>query len=191
MEGRTNAGGCTVYVNVRGQESMARLTSSHGVTDFVANDIDELTAWTMGRLAGITERRDDLTTCSVVKESDNGQPVLWETCDNRLMDFSPTGAAVLGVGGVGDGDGGEGHITLLDAETGTVLMDLQSDGPPAAAYRYDFWEDDSHVLMVVRDGDQWSIVGLGHLLDGSMEYAVEPVTGPTDFNAPFRLQTIS
>ncbi len=192
QEGRTSPGGCTVYVNTKGLESTARLTSSHGITDLVADDIDELTAWTSGRLAGIVERRDDMTTCSVVKKSDDGQPVVWETCDNRLMDFSPTGATVLGVGSVGDGDGGEGVVTLLDSTTGTPLVDLRADEKHQTfAYQW-AWEDDSHVLLVVRSGVDWSIVRLG--TDGSMEYAVAPVAGDADPSTsppPLLLQQIS
>ena len=150
--------------------------------------MDELTAWSVDRYAGITERtrRPQHLLGGQGEETAKSE---WETCDNRLMDFSPTGAAVLGVGSVGDGDGGEGHITLLDAETGTVLVDLQSDeNHQAAAYQY-VWEDDSHVLMVVRDGDQWSDRASGHRrLDGVRRRAGH---GSDRINAPFRLQTIS
>ena len=47
------------------------------------------------------------------------------------------------------------------------------------------WEDDEHVLVVAHQGvNRWAIVRLG--LDGSMEYAVEPVEGD-EVESPFRL----
>jgi len=80
-------------------------------------------------------------------------------------------------------------ITLMDAATGRVLVDLHAtEADSARAYQYT-WEDDSHVLLVVREGENWSVVRLG--TDGSMEYAVEPRKGPVDFNAPFLLRTLS
>ena len=124
-EGRTTEAGCMVYVNTKGEAIQAWYTSSHGIVDQVDGEIDELTAWSSDRYAGIVERRDDLTTCSVVRDTEEGE-TLWETCDNRIMDFSPTGATAFGVGSVGDGLG-DGQVTLLDAADGSVLVDLITD----------------------------------------------------------------
>ncbi len=93
---------------------------------------------------------------------------MWKTCDNRLVDFSPTGAAALGVGSVGDGNG-EGQITLLDAADGSVS---RRPAWPTSSTRCSptqwAWEDDSHVAgrRCARALD-WSVVRLG--TDGSME----------------------
>jgi hypothetical protein len=110
---------------------------------------------------------------------------LWETCDNRLLDFSPSGTHLLGVGSVGDGFG-DGQVSILDAADGTVLVDLRSDEEHQTSVVQMAWEDDSHVLMVTYADGAWAIVRLG--LDGSMEYAVPPREGD-QFERPFFLQS--
>jgi hypothetical protein len=184
-EGRTTDGGCTIFVNTDGE---ARFTSSHGIVDVADVDMDELTAWSEQRYAGIVERNDDMSTCSVVKDSGESRKVLWETCDNRIMDFSPTGATALGVGSIGDGLG-DGQISLIDSATGTVLVDMRSTEEHQVTVHQYVWEDDSHVLLLVTEGFDWSVVRLG--VDGSMEYAVEPREGVDNLTPEFLLQTIS
>ena len=55
-----------------------------------------------------------------------------------------------------------------------------TDTGPAA------WEDDTHVLVPIFSRNEWSIVRIA--TDGSMEYAVPPVTGDMDDN-PYVLAT--
>jgi hypothetical protein len=184
-EGRSTPEGCAVLVNTRGEEPQSFTSASHGFSDVLDDEIKQLTAWSEGAYAGITEFRDDLTTCSAVRAWSTDAKTLWETCDNRLLDFSPSGTHLLGVGSVGDGFG-DGQVSILDAADGTVLVDLRSDEEHQTSVVQMAWEDDSHVLMVTYADGAWAIVRLG--LDGSMEYAVPPREGD-QFERPFFLQS--
>ena len=184
-EAEPEGGGCTVLVNAVGEEPGAWFTTSHGIVDRLGGPIVRLTAWSAERYAGITRFNDDLTTCSSVRDAESGDEV-WKTCDNRVVDFSPTGAAALGIGSVGSGNG-EGQITLLDAADGSIFVDLVADEQHQVFATQWAWEDDSHVLVVVREGLDWSVVRLG--TDGSLELAVEP-RGGDEIDAPFILQTV-
>ena len=175
---------CTVFLNTDGE---AWTLTSDGKSERADDDMDEVTAWSAERYAGIVERKDDTSTCSAVKDT-TSRELLWETCDNRIMDFSPTGSTVFGVGSIGDSIG-DGHVSILDAATGTVLVDVQSSEQHQAIVHDWSWEDDSHVLLLVTEGYDWSVVRLG--TDGSMEYAVEPRPGVDNLTPEFFLQSIS
>ena len=184
-EAEPEGGGCTVFVNTLGERQQALFTTSHGIVDVVDDKIQRLTAWSADRYAGITRFNDDLTTCTSVRDSESRDEV-WKTCDNRVVAFSPTGAAALGIGSVGSGNG-EGQITLLDAADGRVFLDLIADEQHQVFATQWAWEDDSHVLVVVREGLDWSVVRLG--TDGTLELAVEPRAGD-EIDPPFILQTV-
>jgi hypothetical protein len=183
-EGHSSDAGCTVFVNTVGEQAQVWLTSSHGFAERFDEGIRTMTAWTDGAYAGITEVRDDTSTCSAVRDPSTLSTV-WDTCDNRLVDFSPGGDHLLGVGSIGDGFG-DGQVSILDAADGTVLVDLRSDEDHQTSVVQMAWEDDSHVLMVTYADGAWAIVRLG--LDGSMEYAVPPREGD-QFERPFFLQS--
>jgi hypothetical protein len=183
QEGRSSDAGCTVFVNTLGEQAQAWASTSQFAERF-DEDVRTMTAWTDGAYAGITEVREDTSTCSAVRDPSTLSTV-WETCDNRLVDFSPDGAHLLGIGSIGDGFG-DGHVSLLDAADGTVLVDLKSDMDHQTWALQFAWEDESHVLMVTYADGAWGIVRLG--LDGSMEYAVPPREG-SDLERPFFLQS--
>lgn len=183
-EGRTTDAGCTVFVNTVGEQSQAWLTSSHGIAERYDEEVQQLTAWSDGAYAGITDFNDDLTTCSAVRDP-SSLSTRWETCDHRLLAFSPDAAHLLGVGSVGDGFA-DSQVAIVDAADGTVLVDLRSDEQHQTAALQLAWEDDSHALMVTYAYGRWAVVRLG--LDGSMEYAVPPRPGD-QFQRPFFLQS--
>ena len=47
------------------------------------------------------------------------------------------------------------------------------------------WEDDTHVLATLVQGDRWAVVRVG--LTGTRAYAVPTVPGGGEFTAPFQL----
>jgi len=125
QEGRSTDAGCTVFVNTVGPQAGAYLSTSLGVADRYDEEVQQLTAWSDGAYAGITAFNEDLTTCSAVRDP-SSYSTLWDTCDHRLVGFSPDAAHLLGVGSIGDGFA-DGQVAILDAADGTVLVDLSSD----------------------------------------------------------------
>ncbi len=181
-EGRTTDAGCTVYVNVKGAKVAAYSTSSHGIVDVVGDQILNTTAYGGdGALAGITDIRD-AGTCSIVRRG-IGQ-ILWETCDYRVMSFSPDGTHVVAAQAYGDGLG-DGEFAILNAADGSPLVDLISEGDTFTTVMDTRWEDDSQVLIRTFQNGQHALVRIS--LDGEMEYAVPPVPGE-DVDSPFVLQ---
>ena len=183
-EGRSTDAGCTVFVNTLGEQAGLWAATSHGFTDRYDEEVQQLTAWSEGGYAGITAFNEDLTTCSAVREPDT-LSTIWDTCDHRLVAFSPDGGHLLGVGSVGDGFA-DTQAAILDAADGTVLVDLRSDQKTQTGVLQLAWEDESHALLVTYADGQWAVVRLG--LDGTMEYAVPPRRG-SDFERPFFLQS--
>jgi len=183
-EGRTTDAGCSVFVNTLGQQSQVWVSTAHGFADRYDEELQQLTAWSDGAYAGITAFNEDLTTCSAVRDP-SSYSTLWDTCDHRLVGFSPDAGHLLGVGSIGDGFA-DGQVAILDAADGTVMVDLSSDEKHQTGALQLAWEDDEHALLVTYVDGDWAVVRLG--LDGSMEYAVPPRAG-SDVERPFYLQS--
>ena len=170
--------GCSVYIN----GGRAWFTSSHGIVD----SPPKIRQTSTGRgkwLGGITSI-SDTGTCSVMLL---GGVARWSTCGNRFSDISPDNTRVLGLPAYGDGFGPT-TLDILRTDDGSVTRTFESPTRGAVTtYFSEAWEDSEHVLVVTYSDGEWAIVRLG--LDGSMEYAVAPRTGPSDVRSPFRLQT--
>src|SRR6187401_2224171 len=54
-EGRTTDAGCTVLVNTSGEQAGTWASTSHGFSDRYDEGLRQLTAWSDGAYAGITE----------------------------------------------------------------------------------------------------------------------------------------
>ncbi|HQR27921.1 MAG TPA: hypothetical protein PLP61_12855 [Nocardioides sp.] len=180
VEGRTTDAGCSVLVTTTGARPQTWVSTSHGLVDRLGGGIRTLTAY-RSFYAGITEYHPDLTTCSQLQ--DEPGVTRWQTCDFRLVGFSPDNEHLVAVGSIGDGFG-DGELAILDA-TGTPRVHLLSSRDSFAFSLGQVWEDDSHVLTVTYQDGRWAVVRVG--LDGSMEYAVPPVAG-SDADRPFFLQ---
>lgn len=183
-EPRAENTACTLWVVSRGEEQENWVTGTAGEAVTARPGLRSVTDVVDAELiAGITEVKDDLTTCSAVLEFDAETP-LWSTCDHQLTAFSPDGNRLLGQPD-GDGSGPVGLAVYDAAKGGDALLDL-STVRDAFVGRM-IWEDDTHVLATVHEKGRWAIVRIG--LDGSREYAVAPVTSTDDVAAPFVLPT--
>lgn len=123
-----------------------------------------------------------------------GGAVRWSTCEDRLISFSPDAASVLAGTSTHTGSG-DHELTVLDAATGDERLRLTT-APHVGIFEV-AWEDEDHLLAVVAQwredegtgehGDhRWAIMRIG--LDGTREYAVEPVPGdPEDHDGPLDL----
>lgn len=153
-------------------------------------DVDAVAA--NGFTAGTTEIIEDGDgSCAGV--ADRKGSVLWTTCQGRLIAFSPDSSLVL-AGTSAHFGSGDHQLTVLDARTGEERLRLET-AEQVGIFEM-VWEDDEHLLAVVsdwaEDGDgdhvdnRWAVIRIG--LDGSREYAVEPVPGEVgDHDGPLDL----
>jgi hypothetical protein len=176
--------GCTVYVNAtegQGQRQVWEVADSgtQRLTDggyLVLND--ESAA---GLSIGLTEIKD-FDRCSTLLGGGEFQG--FKTCDHELKSFSPDGKLILALPTQYDALGPTAMAMYgLD---GTPLFQRSATEHAQAAYPSATWEDDTHVLAPFFQDGKWSLVRVAS--DGSMEYAVQPVSG-NDVDNPFVLPT--
>lgn len=174
--------GCTVWVNSKGRRPAAWVSTSHGFTDRASADLVTVADTVPGRLlAGFTSFTD-AGSCSAVEDAQGTRT--WSTCDHRLLSFSPDGKRLLASAAYADGMG-DTQLAVLDAATGTVGLDLHvADG---GAITQMVWEDDTHVLATVFEGNRWGVVRIG--LDGRRDLALAPVADSGGLESPFVLAT--
>jgi hypothetical protein len=122
------------------------------------------------------------TSCSAVTEPSGS--VSWRTCRHTLLAFSPDSDYVSADVDFHSGDG-SGTIAAYDGTSGDLLFEHQATLKTQASVQSTVWEDDTHLLAVVRQGLDWSVVRFG--VDGSMELAVAPVKGTDDLRSPIVL----
>jgi hypothetical protein len=164
----------------------APVEADRGIDDVKAVADNGLTAGTVK----IIEDGDG--SCAGVADPQGA--VLWTTCQDRLLSFSPGSRSVLAGTSASFGSG-DHELTVLDASTGEQRLRLET---AANVGIFEVaWEDDDHLLAVVADwredeqtGDhrdhRWAVLRVG--LDGTREYAVEPVPGdPEDYDGPLDL----
>ena len=178
-ETASNAG-CTVWVNSRGQKPEAWVSTSHGFADHADARFLNVADVFPGRLVAGYSSITDGGSCSTVDDTDGA--AVWQTCDRRLLEFSPDGKHLLASAAYADGMG-DTQLAVLDAATGKPALDLRTvDGDVITQM---VWEDDSHVLAIVFEGGRWGVVRIG--LDGRRELAVAPVRDSGDLASPFVL----
>jgi hypothetical protein len=161
------------YVDAWGMTSGGKVvTIGHGLL-VPADATDD------ARLVGLTEITDD-GSCSALVDlgADRTQ---WSTCANTLDAFSPDGTLLLASEAYHDG-WGSGEIAVYDAQTGARTLDLLGHLGTYVGYQEAVWEDDAHLLVKTYSDGDWAVVRIA--VDGSMEYALAPVTG-NDMEPPF------
>lgn len=114
---------------------------------------------------------------------------LWTSKKYAPKSFSPDGKYLLAGPAYGDGYG-DTQLTILSSATGKPVLDLKTarvgSNSPLITVLQTAWEDDSHVLAVVVEGQSFAILRFG--LDGSREYAVAKLDVPDSAGAsPFLL----
>ena len=177
-EGRSNDGGCTVFVTSNGRKPAAYYTTSHGIVDRLPG-LMNVSASDLRRVGGMTSV-DESEPGSCSRMLQDFETELWETCDNSLGPISPDGSLMIGLPDYLDGFG-PNSMDLLDMTDGTPVRSWTSNARSATFFD-EVWEDAGHVLVVTYQGGDWAMVRLG--VDGSMEYAVAPVAA-SDYERPF------
>ena len=174
-----------------GSTWIARPSRAPVMADRGIDDVDAVSA--NGLTAGTTEVIEDGDgSCAGV--ADPHGSVLWTTCKDRLIAFSPDSSLVLAGTSASSGSG-DHELTVLDARTGEERLRLETADEVGIFEMV--WEDDDHLLAVVSDWEEdpdtgdhvdnrWAVLRIG--LDGSREYAVEPVPGDVgDYDGPLDL----
>lgn len=185
----TEGGGCAVWTNFEDAGDSVFMTMGSHTQDaqpasraiIRGTDVHAVEGGVLR--AGITEVKDDTSTCSALVGPQADNPT-WTTCDHRPITFSPDGETLLAFDTIGDGIG-EGVLAFLSADDGEVLLD-RNNHDSQAFYNHAVWEDDEHVLAAVFQEGEWAMVRVG--TDGSMEYAVAPRPG-SDLEVPYFLAT--
>jgi hypothetical protein len=134
-----------------------------------------------GLTIGLDQVTDD-GSCS--KLLGGGELQGFSTCADTLVSFSPDDTLVLADPAYHDGLG-NGVIAMYDLE-GHRLFQRTSDESAQSFYPTAQWEDATHVLAPVFQDGRWAVVRIAS--DGSMEYAVPPVSGDME-ESPFVVET--
>jgi hypothetical protein len=177
-EQEPEGGGCTVFAN---GPRRPWLVTSHGIVAPVrpmrsVSDVNQ-----RGRVAGLTGSRAH--ACWGVYRADGHRA--FSACGYYLDAFSPDGRRVLAEHAQVRWSsvrrfavlGGDGHV---------VRAWTFHPGPSRSLTQLT-WEDDQHLLAVLRAHGTWGMVRIG--VDGTVEYAGVPVAGadgPSPFDLPER-----
>ncbi len=166
-------GDCTVYVSTNDEDPKLWSIVAGSAPQLVSQGLRGAVDVTFEYTAGFVSVSDD-GSCSEVR--DGGEVTLWKTCDNSFVAFSPSRKYLLGKPAYFDGLG-VGALTILDAPSGSVILDLET--VKGATITSMTWEDEDHVLATIIEDNAWALVRIG--LDGNREYALGPIsTGDVD-----------
>jgi hypothetical protein len=122
------------------------------------------------------------TSCSAVTDRSGRES--WKTCRHTLLAFSPDADHISADVAYHSGDGSS-VIAAYDATGGQLLFEHRSTLKTQAVVRGTVWEDDDHLLGLVRQGLDWAVVRFG--VDGSMELASPVIRGTDDLTSPIVL----
>jgi hypothetical protein len=178
--GRSEEAGCTIYVNSNDDSHEIWAVAPHQEPVLVKPQLQKLTGYSAsGAAIGQLSSSDGGSCWAALDKADDQR---WKTCTYALKSFSRDGRLVLA--GSAETDGvGDTRLAVLDAATGKPVLDLRT-ADRASIYQV-VWEDSSHLLATVRDGNRWAILRIG--VDGHREYAVSPETGADEYVSPFVL----
>ncbi|MCX6398012.1 MAG: hypothetical protein NTV23_16105 [Propionibacteriales bacterium] len=112
---------------------------------------------------------------------------IWTTSEFTPRAFSPDGKYLIADPAYVDGN--TQQITILDSATGRPVTNLKtatSSLPGGVVSVFEtVWEDDTHVLSTVTEGDQYAVVRVD--LNGNREYAVPTRGGADPYSLSIRL----
>ncbi|MGY2873371.1 hypothetical protein ACVW00_000561 [Marmoricola sp. URHA0025 HA25] len=180
--GRSEEVGCTIYVDTTDATHEIWAVAPHQEPVLVKPQLIKLTGLTAaGAAIGQLSSSNDGSCWAALDQGDDQQ---WKTCTYALKAFSPDGQLVLAGSAQADG-AGDTRLAVLDADSGKPVLDLTT---AEGASVYDVqWEDASHVVATVSEGNRWAVLRVG--MDGRREYAMSPVDGTDPYVSPFVLPT--
>ncbi len=174
-----------IFYNTEGRDPRAWGADLHGIVDTVPPFTRIAGFAPDGALAGQISSSDTGSTCSQVRNGDSARSKRWETCEFSLDRFSPDGRYVLARSANFDGLG-DSQVTILDAQTGNVVVSYQRPRNSPLFVEGIAWEDSSHALTTVYEDGAWHILRLD--LDGKIEAASSAVKAD-EVSSPFLFGT--
>jgi len=136
-----------------------------------------------GLVAGQTRSNQDASGCfGVMDPASSTSEMLWETCDYSLSTFSPNGQFVLASDPYLDGIGA-GSASILDAQTGELVVTYQQVGNSQIALTQTVWESNDTVLAIATDSLSFTILRMSTW--GDLEAATEPFENDPNADVPY------
>jgi hypothetical protein len=165
--------GCTVLVNARRH---VWVSTSHGLVDRIGPMLRVSDVNQQGRVIGLVSRRTpDPRACWGVFRADGHR--VFRICGTYLDSFSPDGRRVLAERTQLRWSSVRRFAIL--GRHGHVLRSWTFDPGPHRSLSQLTWEDDHHLLGVLRAHGRWGIVRIG--TDGTVEYAGSTVAATDEF----------
>jgi hypothetical protein len=179
QEAAPEGGGCTVFVDA---PRHAWVSTSHGIVDVADQLLAVSDVAAGGRVAALVSRATAYRgACWGVVRPDGHR--VFRTCTSYLDAFSPDGRNVLAEQ-ADAWDQSVGRFSVLGRD-GRVVRSWTFDAGPHRSLSQLTWEDEGHLLGVLRDHGVWGVVRIG--LDGLVTYAGEPVASEfVPFSLPLR-----
>ena len=178
QESAPEGGGCTVFVD---GPHHPWVSTSHGIVARTGPMLQVSDVNQHGRVLGLLERDPSSPgPCWGVFRA--GGHLVSRTCHHYLAGFSPDGRRVLAERSQVTWESVR-RLAILD-RAGDVIRYWTFDPGRYRSLSQLTWEDDHHLLAVLRAHGRWGIVRIG--TDGTVEYAGEPVAAVNEF-APYNL----
>jgi hypothetical protein len=178
QEQQPEGGGCTVLVNTRRH---VWASTSHGIVDRVGPVLRVSDVNQEGRVLGLVSRRTpDRRACWGAFRADGHR--VFRTCAYYVDSFSPDGRRVLAERSEVRWSSVRRFAIL--GRHGRVVRSWTFVPGAHRSLSQLTWEDDHHLLGVLRAHGQWGIVRIG--TDGIVEYAGTPVAATDEFT-PYNL----
>lgn len=186
--GRSEETGCSIWVHSFGQTPRIYEVSPNrqprpvldgwlSLSDVFRGDEGDL-------FAGMISASDEGSCSEVALAKADDTTTAFRTCNNSFDRFSPDGNYLLGGPAYRDGMG-DGSLAILDARTGASKLELGTTHEAILVSRA--WEDATHLLVVVYQGNQWAVVRVA--VDGSRELALPAISDNGDYSSPYLLAT--
>jgi hypothetical protein len=172
QEQAPEGGGCTVFVDTTRH---VWVSTSHGFVTTAGRMLAVSDVAPDGRVTALLSRRTaDRGPCWGVVGPDGHRH--FRTCTSYLAAFSPNGRWMLAEQPATRWQSVRGFSVL--GRNGRSARAWTFHARPHTALSQLTWEDDHHLLGVLRAQGRWSVVRIG--TDGTVEYAVAPVSGGDD-----------
>lgn len=138
-----------------------------------------------GLVAVQTKTNPDASGCfGVVDPSVSTAKTLWDTCGYSLGTFSPDGRYVLASGPYQSGSGLD-SLSILDARTGALVTNFQSERGTMIPLSGVVWETADTIIAVANEVNSWTVLRFG--VDGRVEETTDPRNGSDYPDTPFFL----
>ena len=136
-----------------------------------------------GLVAGQTRTNPDTSGCfGVMDPAASTTEMVWETCDHSLSSFSPNGQFVLAAEPQLSGLGTR-VLSILDAETGELVVTYRQPRDSQIAVTQTVWEDNDTVLAIANEGQTWQFLRMD--VAGELEAASDPLQADPFADFPF------